>query len=131
MIKTISVKVAALLIVLSITACGGSGGGTTAVSPTSGTTNNKAGITATLTWDAPTTRIDNSSLNPATDLQSYTIYYGVTPGVHNQSFPVSNPGTATVTSTLSVGPGTYYFVVTATDNYGQESGPTPEISKTF
>jgi len=103
------------------------------VYPTGGT-NNKAGqntVTATLTWDAPTTRIDNSPLNPATDLQSYKIYYGVIPGVYTQSHHVSNPGTTTVSGTFSVVPGTYYCVVTAMDNYGQESGPTAEISKTF
>ena len=130
MFKTISVTVVALFIVLSVAACGGGGGGA-AVSPTGGTGNKAGQITATLTWDAPTTRVDASSLNPATDVQSYTVYYGVTSGVYTQSYPVSNPRTATVTKTFAVVPGTYYFVVTATDNYGQESGRSPEISKTF
>jgi hypothetical protein len=121
-----------VLIMASLGGCGG--GGQTSVAPSTGGTSNKKGgtpVPAVLSWDAPTTRIDGSPLNPATDLQSYTIYYGTAPSVYTHSLSVSNPGTATLTHTFSLVPATYYFVVTATDNYGQESGPTAEISKTF
>jgi hypothetical protein len=122
-----------VLIIASLVGCGG-GGGQTSVAPNTGGTSNKTGgapVPAVLSWDAPTTRVDSSPLNPAIDLQSYTIYYGTAPGVYTHSLSVSNPGTSTITHTFSLVPDTYYFTVTATDNYGQESGPTAEISKTF
>jgi hypothetical protein len=44
---------------------------------------------------------------------------------------VTNPGTATITQTLNLAPGTYYFVVTDVDTQGQESGYSLEVSKTI
>jgi hypothetical protein len=96
---------------------GGTGGGTTAA--------------VTLTWDAPTTRADGSSLNPATDLSKYKLYYGTSPHAYTQSVDVSNPGASTISKTLNLSPGTYYFVVTDMDFLGQESGYSREISKTI
>jgi len=87
--------------------------------------------TVTLAWDAPTTRVDGSSLNPATDLSAYKLYYGTASQVYTQTVTVANPGTTTITQTLTLAPGTYYFVVTDIDSAGQESGYSEEISKTI
>ncbi len=113
---------ALFLLPAMLTGCGGSGG--TTITPVGGPTG-----TATLTWDAPTTRTDGSIINPATDILTYKLYYGTTSGMYVQSKYVANPGSNQITYTFSLSPGTYYFVVTAVDNYGQESGYSPEGSK--
>jgi hypothetical protein len=108
-----------------------SGSGGTGGSGGSGGTGGGTTVAVTLTWDAPTTRADGSSLNPATDLSKYKLYYGTSPHAYTQSVDVSNPGTSTISKTLSLSPGTYYFVVTDMDFLGQESGYSDEISKTI
>lgn len=116
----------AMLMMASFTGCG-AGNQTTVTNSTGG----PASGAAVLTWDAPTTRTDGSPLNPATDVQSYQIYYGTSPGVYTQSVFVPNPGTGTITHTFAITPGTYYFAVTDTDIYGVESGYSAEVSKTI
>ncbi len=86
---------------------------------------------ATLSWDAPTTRTDGSSLNPVTDISGYKIYYGTASGTYTQVVNVTNPGTATITQTLNLPSGTYYFVVTDIDTSGQESSYSNEAMKTL
>jgi hypothetical protein len=116
----LSLSILSLALVVSISAgCGGGASGSGATGA------------ATLSWDAPATRTDGSSLNPSTALQSYKIYYGTSPHAYTQSVNVPNPGTATITHTVSLSPGTYYFAVTAIDAYGQESGYSTEVSKTI
>ena len=108
----------------TIRAASGSVSGTAALSVT-------ANSTVTLTWNAPTTRIDGSSLDPATDLSAYKIYYGTTPQMYTQTVTIANPGTTTISQTLTLAPGTYYFVVTVIDNAGAESSYSNEASKTI
>jgi hypothetical protein len=111
--------------------------GSTTIRATSGTVSGATSLTvtgggsATLTWNAPTTREDGSSLNPATDISLYKIYYGTTSQSYTQTVSVTNPGTATITQTLNLAPGTYYFVVTDVDTQGQESAFSTEVSKTI
>jgi hypothetical protein len=61
----------------------------------------------------------------------YKIYYGTSSQSYTQTVSVTNPGTATITKTLNLAPGTYYFVVTDVDTQGQESGYSMEVSKTI
>lgn len=111
--------------------------GPTTISAVSGSVSGTAALTVTgssivtLAWDAPTTRVDGSSLNPATDLSAYKLYYGTSSQVYTQTVTVANPGTPTITQTLTLAPGTYYFVVMDIDTAGQESGYSAEISKTI
>ena len=71
----------------------------------------------TLDWIAPTQNEDGSTL---TDLAGYVIYYGIRPGIYEQSVPVDNPSVTTyVVEGLTAN--TYYFVVTAIDSQGDES----------
>jgi trimeric autotransporter adhesin len=111
--------------------------GTTTIMAVSGSISSTAALTVTgnntvtLTWDAPTTRSDGSPLNLLTDLSGYTIHYGTLSQSYTQTIAVANPGTAVVTRTFSLTPGTYYFAVTAIDSSGQESPYSSEASKTL
>ena len=89
------------------------------------------GVVLTLAWDAPTTNTDGSSLNPATDLSQYKIYYGTASLTYTTVVNVTNPGTTTISQTLNLSPGTYYFSVTTVDAAGQESGYSNEVMKTI
>jgi hypothetical protein len=85
----------------------------------------------TLIWDAPTTNTDGSSLNPATDLSMYKIYYGTASQTYTQVVNVTNPGTTTISKALNLAPGTYYIVVTTVNTAGQESSYSNEGVKTI
>lgn len=79
-----------------------------------------------LSWTAPTTNADNT---PLTDLGGFNIYYGTAPGNYSQNIDVGNVTTYQVDN-LTMGV-TYYFVTTAYDTSGNESGYSNEISKTI
>jgi hypothetical protein len=61
----------------------------------------------------------------------YKIYYGTASNTYTQVVNVTNPGTTTITHTLNLPAGTYYFVVTDVDSSGQESDYSNEASKTI
>ena len=65
----------------------------------------------------------NPNVEP--DLAGYKIYYGSSPGLPLTSIIVGNQATYTVTG---LGPGTYYFAVTAYNNSGIEGGFSNEVS---
>jgi hypothetical protein len=118
-----------LLASLIITSLFGCGGGGSAANPDTSTNSN--GVALTLAWDAPTTNTDGSSLNPATDLSQYKIYYGTASLTYTTVVNVTNPGTTTISETLNLSPGTYYFAVTTIDVSGQESSYSNEVVKTI
>jgi Bacterial Ig-like domain (group 2) len=89
------------------------------------------GEAVTLAWDAPTTNTDGSYLNPTTDISMYKIYYGTASLTYSTGTNISNPGTTTISKTLILTPGTYYFAVTTVDNYGRESSYSNEVMKTI
>ena len=78
-----------------------------------------------LSWSAPTTNEDGSTLN---DLAGYKLYYGTQPGQYSQVITVGNYTSAEIGD---LGFGTYYLTVTAYDIYGNESGFSNEIDHTF
>ncbi len=81
---------------------------------------------ATLSWTAPTQNEDGSAL---TDLASYKIYHGTTPaGPYPNEVVVANPA---LTSFIVTGlpQGLNYFVATAINSQGIESGYSGEASK--
>jgi hypothetical protein len=115
---------------------------TTGTTQTSGNPQPTAAVngTATLTWNAPTAYTNGSHLDPFSVALKYKIHYGTSSGTYTQTAEVTNPTTAvdaanpatiTVTSTLSLAPGTYFFVVACIDASGQESGYSNEVSKTI
>jgi hypothetical protein len=111
--------------------------GSTTITATSGGVSGSAtltvtgGGTITLAWDAPTTNTDGSYLDPATDIVSYKIYYGTSSLTYASVVTVSNPGTTTVSKTLNLSAGTYYFTVTAIDSAGLESSYSNEAMTTI
>ncbi len=124
-----------IFLILFLAACG-SGGGSVQQVPSSGNSSNggTGGTTnssASLTWNAPQTRADGSPLNPATDLQSYKIYYGTASGTYTHTITIANPGTTVITYILNLPSGTYYVAVSDVDILGQESSHSNEISKTI
>lgn len=82
---------------------------------------------ATLSWQAPTTRTDGTAL---TNLAGYHIRYGTAPGSYNNVVTIPNGGiTSAVVSNLP--PATYYFVASAYDTTGAESNNSSAVSKTI
>lgn len=82
--------------------------------------------TATLSWVAPTARLDSAVL---TNLAGYRIHYGNNAGILHMTVQVANPGiTSYVLQNLT--PGTYYFAIRAFDSAGNESPTSNVISTT-
>jgi hypothetical protein len=80
---------------------------------------------AVLTWTPPTQNEDGS---PLTDLAGFKIYYGNESGNYPTSIQIDNPGVITyVVENLT--PDTYYFVATAVNTQGVESGFSGEAKK--
>src|SRR5688572_2884026 len=82
---------------------------------------------ATLSWVAPTTRVDGSPLG---NLAGYRIRYGTAPGSYPNQLEIPNPGiTSCVVENLPAG--TYFFVAVAYDSAGLESESSAPVSKTI
>ena len=103
-----------LIIIIILGGCGDGGGGT-----------DTGNSSATLSWDAPTTNTDGTEL---TDLAGYKVYYGTSSGVYDNVIDVAEGTTYTLTN---ISPATYYLVVTAYDEGGNESDYSNEVSKTI
>lgn len=112
------------LCLLAVTGCGA------AVEPGTGG-NGFADIggngTATLSWNAPTTRADGSSLLDW-ELAGFRVLYGTEPDNYTEVVDIADPAQSgyVVEGLL---PGTYYFVTTAYDIDGLESGFSNMASK--
>jgi hypothetical protein len=73
--------------------------------------------TVTVSWEAPTLRVDES---PLENLAGFRVYYGAAAGAYTSKLEVNAPSlTSVVISSLPAG--TYWFVVTAYDAEGLES----------
>lgn len=82
---------------------------------------------ATLSWQAPSTRTDGS---PLTNLAGYRIRYGTSAGNYPNLIGIPNGGlTSAVIENLP--PSTYYFVISAYDTTGAESVNSSPVSKTI
>jgi hypothetical protein len=82
---------------------------------------------ATLSWQAPTTRTDGS---PLTNLAGYRIRYGTASGNYPNLIGIPNSGlTSAVIENLPAS--TYYFVISAYDTTGAESDNSSPVSKTI
>ena len=80
---------------------------------------------ATLSWEAPTTRTDGS---PLTNLAGYKIYYGRMPDTYDYTIEVTNPGVLTyVVEGLSSGE--WFFALSAYDSGNSESNRSNEVSR--
>lgn len=87
-----------------------------------------------LTWDAPTTRTDGTTMG-LDEIQSYTVYYDTItpPAAHKVELAISGsyPSLAHMTYTLEglTYNTQYYLGVTATDIYDQESTMSNIVTK--
>ena len=122
---------------ISLVSCGGetttnaAGSGTagTTTPPTtpgssgSGNTNSRS---ANLSWVAPATNTDGSTV---LDLAGYRIYYGTSPGNYSNTLTVNSSTSNYLVENLS--PGTWYFAVAAFDTSANESSKSAEVSKTI
>jgi hypothetical protein len=83
--------------------------------------------TATVSWVAPT---ENNNGTALTDLAGYNIYYGTSADALSQVVRISNPATLQYVLT-GLSKGTWYFAVTSLTSAGEESSPSPTLSKTI
>jgi hypothetical protein len=112
---------ALLLVACAGLSAGCGGGGDSATSQSAG--GNPSGVGgATLTWDPPP---------PDPNLRGYRVYYGTGPGTYVQTLGSGvDVGNVTTHSISGLNSGTrYYFVATAYDATGNESGYSNEVSK--
>jgi predicted small lipoprotein YifL len=125
-----------LLLLMVLTACGGTGdtelpaNATSEPLPTApgtGGTDPVVGIgVATLGWSPPIYNTDGSTLM---DLAGYKIYYGTSPDLLTNIISISNSGlTSFVIENLSSGK-TYYFSITAINSKSVESNLSNITSK--
>lgn len=91
----------------------------------SATTSAPDGLTAPVSWSAPTLSADGSTL---TDLAGYKIYYGTDPESPSAVSVVQN-ATATSAEVGGLTAGTWYFTVTAFDTDGNESIVSNRVSR--
>ena len=83
--------------------------------------------TATLSWAAPTQRIDGT---PLVNLSGYKVFVGQATRNYSRSIDVAGaPNTRYTVTGLSTG--IWYFSISAYDAAGIESDKSPEVSKTF
>lgn len=82
-------------------------------------------LSVTLSWKAPATDANGSTLN---NLAGYKIYYGVSSHNYTRSVDVGNY-TSIVISDLS--PGKWCFAVTAYNSSGRESSYSNEMCKSL
>jgi len=106
-----------LPIIIVISGCGASGGG-------SGTSSAQRGTLA-INWVAPTEREDGTPLI-LSEIKTYNLYYGSSPGDHQDKIDNSNVTTDSVYISDFPG-GTYYFVITTVTTGGLESRFSEEI----
>jgi hypothetical protein len=109
--RTLFVAALAAAVPIFLAACGGGGSGGNASPPPA------SSGSAVLEW------------NPvvATDLAGYRIHYGTATGFYPMSADAGTSATFTLNGLTSGS--RYYFVVTAFDSSGQESGYSNEVFK--
>jgi hypothetical protein len=79
-----------------------------------------------LSWTAPVSRADGTSLS-LSEIASYSIYYGTSPGSYSNSIDVAYPSQTRTVTNLPVG--TYYVAMTTRDSGGRESAYSQEVKK--
>ena len=133
-IKSSQAWVAALLLGVLLSGCGGGGSGQ-GPQTTSGDSQDVVNRSAVLSWNAPGQRQNGVSLE-LYDLTTYIIRYGQDPGNLDQTVRVSSeqdndyPATLSYTVTNLSG-GEWYFRVQAEDQNGLVSPPSAMVSKTI
>jgi len=96
-----------------------------------------APATSTLSWDAPTTRVDGTPLQ-ATQIEEFRVYHGIDIGenplaIGPEYTAVSGENATDITIDLTPRPEPYVisFAITTVDRDGLESALSETVSKTF
>ena len=96
-----------------------------------------APATSTLTWTAPTTRVDGTPLQ-ATQIEEFRVYHGIDIGpdplaIGPEYTAVSGENATDITIDLTPRPEPYVisFAITTVDRDGLESALSETVSKTF
>ena len=96
-----------------------------------------APATSTLSWDAPTTRVDGTPLAPA-QIEEFRVYHGIDIGenplaIGPEYTAVSGENAAEITIDLTPRPEPYVisFAITTVDRDGLQSVLSNTVSKTF
>ncbi len=117
-----------LVMTLSVVGCGGESGESSTANPAP-TTNEPTSGSATLSWTAPATRTDGSSL-PMNEIAGYKIYMGSS--ATNLALVADISDAYTVEYKLDdLGQGTHYFAVSTYSTSDIESDVSQIVSKTI
>ncbi len=100
-------------------------GSASIVNPGNSSSGSGGSGTAVLAWTSPTANTNGTVL---TDLAGFKVSYGTVSGQYAETVDVGRVAGCTVSN---LGPGTWYFSVTAYNSTGAESAPSPEVSKTI
>lgn len=84
--------------------------------------------TATLSWTAPLTRVDGSSIS-LSEIQSYEILYGSSP--ESLSNTITVDGSQTSAEITGLSPGTWYFAIRVIDTNGLTSENSQILTHTI
>lgn len=115
-----------LVTVLTVSGCNFHDGSSTAASATPENLPTGPG-TATLSWEAPTTTTQGSTLM---NLAGYRIYYGIDRSDLSGTVQVNSVGLQTYVLD-NLGQGTWYFAIRAVSSLGVESPLSNVVSKTI
>lgn len=128
--------IAILFMTAALTGCGGGGSSSTESGPTL--------PAKTLSWQAPTSYVDTTAMDPATELDRFEIYVNETGTFNDASAPTAalsavDPATRSITTSfnlanlsphLTVGP-RYYVSLRAVAHTGLKSDFSPPVSFAF
>jgi hypothetical protein len=109
---TVSILIALLSVYLI--GCGGGGGSESSTNEPS----------FRLTWDAPTKRMDGSTL-PGSNISGYKVYFGSFSGQYDESAFVNDSTSYTIGNPS---PGDIFYAVTVFDTFGNESDLSDEVN---
>ncbi|HEY9120646.1 MULTISPECIES: fibronectin type III domain-containing protein [Marinobacter] len=135
-IKMSQAWIAALVIGVALTGCGGGSSGVTDGTDrtsSSGSGSSQASSTgdgtATLSWVAPATRVNGDGIAMG-ELQGYIIRFGQSASDLSQTITINDASVMDYTVT-NLGTGEWFFAVQVVDLDGLTSAPSEVVSKTI
>lgn len=141
--KSFKAGIAAISLAALLVGCGGGGGGGSSevggASSSTGSTGSgsgnssgqggSGGKTASLSWNAPATRVNGDGLKMG-DLQGYVILYGRDADELSERVEVNSASTMDYTIG-NLGDGEWFFAIQVVDNSGLTSAPSEVVSKSI
>jgi hypothetical protein len=124
-IKMSTAWIAALVLGIALTGCGGGSSGS---SGTSSAQNQQIGErSASLSWNAPATRANGEGIRMG-ELSGYVISYGRNPDELSEAVRIDDASTMDYTVN-NLDNGTWYFTIQVEDVDGLVSAPSEQVSK--